>query len=247
MSLVQSLNKQEESKKTPIEGTSHTSSSSLTATDIIHHVDHVDHVEEQMPLMHPASSAQQVLKRADQLKMAQDRIKELESMLFSTRQENESLSLEVESLTKRVEELAAQLDSSERRSRTKIEGLSDERNLIEESLFQKDKELNNMKLKVEQLTKRLAKDLKSVRIREIELENRLELVKQEKMALLKNKDEIILNLKRKADHLTMDIDGYRKKNQSTQAQISENEERVQRSVRALRLALSMLEGSDSSK
>lgn len=190
-------------------------------------------------------SARAVLERADQLKIAQDRIKELEGVVFSLRQENTGLSSEIETLKQRVEELSSVLDATERRNRTKVESLSDERNLLEESLFQKNKEYNSLKLKIEELKKRLAKDLKSVRVREIELENRLELVKQEKTALLKSKDEIILNLKRKTDHLTMDIDSYRKKNQSAQIQISESEERVQRSVRALRLALGMLEGSDT--
>ena len=190
-------------------------------------------------------SAGVILKNADQLKIAQERIHELESTIFNLRQENVEFSSEIETLKKRIEELSSSLDSTERRNRTKIESISDERSLLEESLFQKNKEHDTLKLKVEELKNRLAKDLKSVRVREIELENRLELVKQEKMTLLKSKDEIILNLKRKTDHLIMDIDGYRKKSQLAQIQISENEERVQRSVRALRLALGMLEGNDS--
>ncbi len=186
-----------------------------------------------------------VLKRADQFRIAQERIHELENTVFNVRQENAEFSSEIETLKKRIEELSSLLESTERRNRTKMEGISDERTLLEESLFQKNKEYNTLKLKVEELKNRLAKDLKSVRVREIELENRLELVKQEKTTLLKSKDEIILSLKRKTDHLIMDIDGYRKKSQLAQIQISENEERVQRSVRALRLALGMLEGNDS--
>ena len=192
-----------------------------------------------------SASAGVILKRADQLKIAQERIHELENTVFAVRQENAGFSSEIETLKKRIEELSSLLDSTERRNRTKMESLSDERNLLEESLFQKNREYNNLKLKIEELKNRLAKDLKSVRVREIELENRLELVKQEKTTLLKSKDEVILNLKRKTEHLIMDIDGYRKKAQLSQVQISENEERIQRSVRALRLALGMLEGSDS--
>ena len=190
-------------------------------------------------------SAGVILKHAGQLKIAQERIHELEDTVFAVRQENAGLSSEIETLKKRIEELSSLLDSSERRNRTKVESISDERGLLEESLFQKNREYNNLKLKIEELKNRLAKDLKSVRVREIELENRLELVKQEKTTLLKSKDEVILNLKRKTEHLIMDMDGYRKKAQVTQVQISENEERIQRSVRALRLALGMLEGSDS--
>ena len=190
-------------------------------------------------------STRMILKRADQVKIAQERIRDLEDTVFAVRQENVGLSSEIEILRKRIEELSSSLDSAERRNRTKVESMSDERNLLEESLFQKNREYNNLKLKIEELKNRLAKDLKSVRVREIELENRLELVKQEKTTLLKSKDEVILSLKRKTDHLIMDIDGYRKKSQLAQMQISENEERVQRSVRALRLALGMLEGSDS--
>ena len=211
-------------------------------------------VESSEPVKEPTTSRDEddvslsagvILKRADQLKIAQKRIHELENTVFAVRQENAGLSSEIETLKKRIEELSSSLDSTERRNRTKMESMSDERNLLEESLFQKSREYNNLKLKIEELKNRLAKDLKSVRVREIELENRLELVKQEKATLLKSKDEVILNLKRKTEHLMMDIDGYRKKAQLSQVQISEDEERIQRSVRALRLALGMLEGSDS--
>lgn len=191
-------------------------------------------------------SARDILRRADQLTIAQDRIKELEDIVFSVRQNNEQLSSEIETLKQRIEQLTSTLDNTERRYRTKIESLSDERTLLEESLSQKNIQHNNLKLKIEELEKRLAKDLKSVRVTEKELENRLELLKQEKTTLLKSKDETILNLKRKIDHLMIDIDGYRKKSQSVQIQTSENEERIQRSVRALRLALGILEGSDPS-
>ena len=59
--------------------------------------------------------------------------------------------------------------------------------------------------------------------------------------MLRNKDDIILDLKRRIDQLTTETDNYRNRGLELHKQIESHQERFRRTVRALRLALTMLE------
>ncbi len=105
----------------------------------------------------------------------------------------------------------------------------------------RDRELSDMKLKIEEYEMRLTSNLQKIRVRERELENRLELVKMESAAVVRSKDELILELKRQLDQLTSEIENYRTKSQELNKQISDKQDLERRTVKALRLALSLLE------
>ncbi len=91
---------------------------------------------------------------------------------------------------------------------------------------------------------RLSTNIQKIRVRERELENRLELVKMESQALVRNKDEIILDLKRQFDQLNMELDNYRSKGHDLNKQLTDKQDMLRRTVKALRIALSMLEGDE---
>ena len=86
--------------------------------------------------------------------------------------------------------------------------------------------------------------MKKVRVRERELENRLELSKMEKVALVRTKDESILELKRKIDLMSVELDNYKTKCIELNQKIESNQEQFSRTVRALRLALTNLEANE---
>ena len=96
--------------------------------------------------------------------------------------------------------------------------------------------------RVEELELRLSTNIQKIRVRERELENRLELVKMEGAALIRTKDEMILEAKRTIDQLNLELNNYRGKNQELNRQSNDKQETLRRTVKALRLALSMLEG-----
>src|SRR5690606_17266616 len=91
---------------------------------------------------------------------------------------------------------------------------------------------------------RLSTNLQKIRVRERELENRLELVKVEGSALVRSKDEMILDMKRQIDQLNMELENYRNKGQELNQRLHEKQEMLRRTVKALRLALTMLEGGE---
>lgn len=184
------------------------------------------------------------LQQSHVLSLAQDRIVELEKALESLRRENESLHAAVEVAQAKGSELYDRLQRAERL-------LSDQRNtseqeltLFKESLALKDLENNRLKLKVQELDSRLAQDLKKIRVRERELENRLELSRVEKAALLRAKDEHLLDLQRKNDALRSEHESSQLKVAELQSKIDTHHEQFARTIRALRLALTQLETND---
>jgi hypothetical protein len=156
----------------------------------------------------------------------------------------EQLAAAGETLRRRADELATQAKSLQTRLSRTTETKDQEIEILRNSQHQRDKEVGALKLKIEELEMRLSTNIQKIRVRERELENRLELVKMEGTALVRNKDEIILDLKRQLDQLNLELENYRNKGQELNKQLGDKQEMLRRTVKALRLALSMLEGDE---
>lgn len=191
-----------------------------------------------------ASDAQMV--QAENLRLAQTRILELENEAEKLRQENELLTAAGTIAKTRLDELTEKIHLVERSKIDAIEHASLEMKILKESLLERDRETAKAKRKVEELETRLNSDLKKIRVRERELENRLELSRLEKTALVRSKDENILDLKRKMDLITSELENYKQRTSELQEKIDNQHDQIGRTVRALRLALTNLESSDTS-
>lgn len=185
------------------------------------------------------------LGQAENLKLAQARITELEKELERLRNENELLSSAGSIARQRIEELTEKIHQVERARVDAIERAEMEMKVVRDGLSDKSRELNKAKKKIEELESRMQTDVRKIRVRERELENRLELARLEKTALVRSKDETILDLKRNLDLLNMELESYKQKASELQSKIDEQQEQLGRTVRALRLALTNLESSDS--
>lgn len=189
-------------------------------------------------------TAEGALIQSEQLRVAQERILELERIVENLRIENEELHAAGETLRSKNDELQSQLEKSAELQKEKHDSLREELVVAKTALSSKSDEVGRLHLKIEELETRLAGDLKRIRVRERELENRLEILKLENQAILKNKDEVILDLKRKIDQLGFELEGHRGKGRELNRQVEDHKERVRRTVKALRLALTMLEGEE---
>lgn len=187
------------------------------------------------------ASGDATLAQAESLKLAQQRILELEKEVEKYRLENEELASAGDIIRNRSEELTARIFALEKEKQEVSDSLQNELIIVKGTLQYKETEVGKARQKIEELETRLKSDFKKIRVRERELENRLELVKAEKTALLRAKDENILELKRKIDHLQSELDNYRSKVLELNKTIDANQEQFKRTVRALRLALSNLE------
>lgn len=184
------------------------------------------------------------LAQAENLKIAQQRILELEKEVEQLRAENEELASAGEIIRTRTDELGVRITSLEKEKAEDRESAQSEILILKGNLQYKENEVAKARIKIDELETRLKSDFKKIRVRERELENRLELLRAEKSALVRSKDEYILEQKRKIDQLSQELDNYRKKCLELNKTIEANQDQVKRTERALRLALTNLEAKE---
>lgn len=184
------------------------------------------------------------LAQSENLRFAQEKILDLESEVERLRRENEALAAAGETLRRRADELLSKSESLEHRLRDSHSDHAEEKQILMDSLSERNKAVEGLQLKIDELEMRLNVNIKKIRVRERELENRLELVKMESSAVVRSKDEIILDLKRQVDQLAHELENYRDKGQELNKRLADRQEVLRRTVRALRIALTMLEGSE---
>lgn len=191
-------------------------------------------------------SSDATLRQSESLRIAQNRILDLENEIERIRRENEQLAAAGETLRRRADDLASKSESLDSTLRDKEKIYEEERKLLRAHLQGKDRELSDQKQKLDELEQRLETNFKKIRVRERDLEHRLEIAKVEHASLLSSKDKMILELKRQVDQLTNEADYSKAKSHEMYNQFKDKQDTVRRVVRALRIALSILEGEDDS-
>lgn len=192
------------------------------------------------------SATEAALAQSESLRIAQSRILELEQEIERLRLQNEELGAAGETIRRRADELLAQNQKREADYQHAVSTFEQEKIILTSSKEALQRDIESQKRKNDELELRISTNIQKIRVRERELENRLELVKMESAALIRSKDEIILDLKRQMDQLNIELSNYRTKNQELNRQSSDKHEILRRTVKALRLALSMLEGEEES-
>lgn len=194
----------------------------------------------------PPSSSDATLRHSESLRIAQSRILDLENEIERIRRENEQLAAAGETLRRRADELLGKAENLDATLREKEKIYEEERKLMRAHLNGKDREMSEQKQKLDELEQRLESNFKKIRVRERDLEHRLEIAKVENASLLSSKDKMILELKRQVDQLTTEAEYSKAKSHEMYNQFKDKQDTVRRVVRALRIALSILEGEDDS-
>ena len=194
-----------------------------------------------------SGSAESNLGQAENLRIAQEKIIELEQENEKLRLQNEELMAASEIIKERSDLLSSQLNEYKKDRDGLEDSFKNEIVLLKNHLAHKDAELQRTQFKADELDSRLKFDMKKIRVRERELENRLELIRAEKNAIVKNKDEQILDLRRKMDVLQMEVESYRQKCVELNKSIESSQESFKRTTRALRLAMANLELQEENK
>ena len=188
-----------------------------------------------------AGSSDSHLVQVENLRVAQQKILDLEQELNRLREENEQLIAAGEALRKENEDLSVREESQRTKLDEQRENMKNEREILEDSVKAKDRQVKELRIQVSEFDSRLSSNLQKIRVRERELENRLELMKVETSALSKSKDEMLLDLKRQVDSLNNELENYRGKAQELSRKVTDKQDLLKRTVKALRIALSMLE------
>jgi hypothetical protein len=184
------------------------------------------------------------LAQSESLRIAQSRILELENEIERLRTQNEELGAAAETLRRRADELLAVSNRRESDYEHAISSFEQDKNILASARDALSRDNEQLRRKNEEMELRISSNIQKIRVRERELENRLELIKMEGQAMIRSKDDMILELKRQIDQLNLELTNYRTKNQELNRQTTDKQEMLRRTVKALRLALSMLEGEE---
>jgi len=196
--------------------------------------EHAAHVEAQISV-------------SDTLRLAQARILELENELEKLRSENESLDSLSQKSKERLAELSSTIEKLEKERNQAGDQHNVELDLVRDNLREKEKLAMRLQQKIDELEGRLVKDLRKIRVRERELEHRLEIGKAEREALLRAKDDALLDIQGRLSDNEADLQLYKTRVVELNRQIETQNEQTTRTVRALRLALAALESSDNGR
>ncbi|MBC7466873.1 MAG: hypothetical protein H7256_12850 [Bdellovibrio sp.] len=191
--------------------------------------------------------AEASLGQAENLRIAQEKILQLERENEKLRSQNDELISASDIIKERSDLLTAQITEFKNDKEGLEESFKNEVALLKGHLHRKETEFQKAQIKVDDLESRLKFDMKKIRVRERELENRLELIRAEKNAVTKSKDEQILDLRRKMDVLQMEVDSYRQKCVDLNKLLENNQDSFKRTTRALRLAMANLELQEENK
>jgi len=186
----------------------------------------------------------QLMAGTEAVKVAQARINTLEKEKETLRTEIDLLLTSSETIQRKFNELKTLHENLERKHREKTEILEDEKAVIKTRLNAKEAELSALKRENGDLLSRFQSDLRKIRVRERELEHRQEIIRAEMVTVVRSKDEVIVELKRQLEKLHFELDNFRAKSADMNTKFSEFNDRNHRTVKALRLALSVLETGD---
>jgi chromosome segregation ATPase len=170
-----------------------------------------------------------------------------------------TLSSQVEQLNGRNRELLSELELTKRREdvlKTEAHTLKDRQTkeilLIRNDYEEKLRKSSNYELQMDELVKsreewkqKVSEDLKRIKLKERELENKHELLKRDTQALLDSKDKHVLELKKKNDALELELESLEERLRKSHVILGAIESKKRRLIETMKLAMSLLEGIDN--
>ncbi len=191
----------------------------------------------------PADKSSFALTLSNHLKIAENKIKELEYDNESLRLDNEKLVVAGEALQTAVDKFSNEnkmLKSNHKEERVSWE---DQKSDLENTLEDQSVEIKSLKMKINALEKHLSRDVKKIRVKERELENRLELKQNEMESVIHEKDQTLLKFKQELDFLREKVEKDRKSHHQWMEQRVQDRDRVCSAIQSLQKSLKLLENS----
>lgn len=189
-------------------------------------------------------SLEAAIKQSEYLRIAQNKVKALEKQVDDLKSENETLSASAIILQKKYDQVVNKLDTIKMDQKAQVDNLKDEMVLKDRIIKELEKEKDQLQRKNDEFQSLMSEKIQHVRVRERELQNRLEILQHEGDVVITNKDEMILDLKKQIDQLHFEVDSYKTQARGFNQEIQAQKDQIRRSTKALRLALTLLENED---
>lgn len=181
------------------------------------------------------------LKNVDYIKAAQEKVLRLEKELMSLRHENQELAVAGDHFKSLSDDQKRKIKSLEAEVNSLESTFSEEKEILMESISAKELRVEALQSRVEDLEEQMQTKFNRLRMRERELESRLEIIKQENEAVAHTKDDMLVDLKKQVGSLTEDLERARSQYQKSLDKLSQRDDALRRTAKALKLSLTMLE------
>ena len=187
-----------------------------------------------------------ILNQSENLRIAQERNKELEKEIERLRVENERL-FDIENHLSQLDSIRDKYAHLQRIYTDNEEQFSKETKKLNDTIYNQQKKITELKDHNKSLQDRLSNNIHQIRVRERELENRLELVKNDSHVLIREKDQYILDLKRQIDRIKMDLDRQKERFNEVKQELEHFRGQSRRALRSLNASLDILRGESLSE
>ena len=187
-----------------------------------------------------------VLTLSNHVKIAEKKIKELEADNNQLRLDNNKLLLAGETLQSSYDQLLDEHHKVKENYDEDRSSLLDQKKSLEQVKVAQSAEIRNLKMKINTLEKYLNRDVQKIRIRERDLENRLQFKQKELDTIIREKDDNLVNMKRDVDHLRDRLQEAQDRIEKWMHQKSLSKERSDKISRALQISLKILGDEDRS-
>lgn len=202
----------------------------------------VPHSADQVMLRQYLSLREQdVASLEGQLKVAKSQVQQLGEQLRVERARGIELSHAVEHLKKQVHESGDQRSSLEDQYRGELSELKFQLKVKADRIRLLELQVKEHSDISEQIQERVRVDIRRVRMREKELENRLEILRKDSEALLSARESKLVELKRKIDLLEFNMELLQTQNQKEREVSRKLREQLARVAQAVRVAGGLLQ------
>ncbi len=185
------------------------------------------------------------LQQSENLRVAQERIVALETEIERLRLENEDLIATGDIFRERLDKIIVQNDNLKKTYEESRQEFQHEKRTLLDTLNSQTLEIEKMNVKNKDLEKRLFSNIQQIRVRERDLENRLELMKLDNQTLAREKDQYILDLKRQIDRMKMESDTQKSKHNEVSNKLEGYRNQNRNVVRGLQVVLNVARGSNA--
>jgi hypothetical protein len=171
-----------------------------------------------------------------QLSYAKEELTKSEETIRRLELLNSDYARQIEDLTKRTETFEQERAHAEKTMQDEIEDLKQIAKAKSDRIRLLEDRLNDSSAQYESLKERVRIDIRKIRVREKELESKLEILKRDSETLIAARENKILELKRKVDLLDFNADVLQEKNEAEKQNVIKAYEKLERVLRILRLA-----------
>lgn len=176
-----------------------------------------------------------------QLTYAKEELSKCEDTIRRMTLQNEDLFHQINDLKQRVSSQEQELQHAGKSMEGEVDQLRFEvKSKIDRIKFLEDR-LNDSAQQYEKLKERVRLDIRKIRVREKELESKLEILKKDSETLISARENKILELKRKIDLLEFNYDTLQDKNELEKENVRKSYEKIERIHKVLKLALGIIE------